>query len=101
MCGFFNRKSKFPDINSDIADNIFSDKKVEKVDMNNIIHSIFHAESLYNKLKTKCHPDRFAHDELLMSKADDLFKEITENKRNFNKLQELQQVAEKELNITL
>lgn len=101
MFGFFSKKRKFSDSNSDISENSLSANKVEKVDMNNIIQSIFHAEVLYNSLKTKCHPDRFAHDDFLMCKADDIFKEITENKRNFSKLRELQLTAEKELNIKI
>ena len=99
MFGFFNRKNKSSDIDSHSADSSLSSKEIEKIDMNNIILSIFHAESLYNKLKIKCHPDRFIDNELLRIKAEDIFKEVTENKRNFNRLQELQLIAEGELNI--
>ena len=101
MFGLFNKKNKHSNIDSDDSIGDLTELKVEKVDMNNIIQSIFQAESLYDKLKIKCHPDRFVNDELLMHKAENLYKEITENKRNFSKLQELQQIAEIELNITL
>ena len=69
--------------------------------MNNVIQSIFNAEALYDKLKIKCHPDRFVNDDLLMKKADDIFKEISDNKRNYNRLKELADIAEKDLNIKL
>jgi len=101
MFGFFSKKRGLSNSNSEISQDFLSDIKSEKVDMNNVIDSIFHANELYNILKTKCHPDRFVHDKLLMSKADEIFKEITENKRNFNKLQKLKLFSEKILNIKI
>jgi hypothetical protein len=101
MCSLFSKKRKMSLVDSANLSGGFSGKKEEEIDMNNIIQSIFHADSLYNKLKIKCHPDRFVHDIKLMEKADDLFKEITENKRDFKKLRELQIIVENELHVTI
>lgn len=70
-------------------------------EMTNVINSMFLCTPLYDKLKVKCHPDRFVNDDLLMKKADDIFKEISDNKRNYNRLKELADIAEKDLNIKL
>ena len=67
--------------------------------MGNVVNSIFHSEALYDKLKVRCHPDRFVHDEELMNRAGDLFQEITENRRNLKKLEELKIIAEEELKV--
>lgn len=75
--------------------------KKEDVDFNNIIVSSFHAGDLYNQLKKVCHPDRFSSNPELMSKADDLFQQITQNKHDLKKLQELKAEAIKELHINI
>lgn len=71
------------------------------VDYNNIITSSFHAEDLYNKLKKACHPDKFTSNPELMTKANDLFQQITQNKYDWEKLQELKLTAIKELHINI
>ena len=63
--------------------------------MNDIMDSIFKAQRLYDELKVKYHPDKFASDPIKMSKAETLFKEITESKRDYKKLIGLAQRAEK------
>ena len=73
----------------------------EDVDFNNIIVSSFHAGDLYNQLKKVCHPDRFSSNPELMSKADNLFQQITQNKHDLKKLQELKAEAMKELHINI
>lgn len=73
----------------------------ENVDFNNIIVSSFHAGDLYNQLKKVCHPDRFSSNPELMSKADNLFQQITQNKHDLKKLQELKAEAMKELHINI
>ena len=62
----------------------------EDVDFNNIIVSSFHAGDLYNQLNPE-----------LMSKADNLFQQITQNKHDLKKLQELKAEAMKELHINI
>lgn len=71
----------------------------QEVDFNNIISSSFHSTELYDKLKVKCHPDRFPTDPELNKIADNLFQEITKNKTNLKRLQELKIEAEHKLNI--
>lgn len=71
----------------------------ENIDFNNIIKSSFHSNELYNKLKVKCHPDRFPNDPELNSIADGIFQEITKNKTNIKRLEELKNEAHQKLNI--
>lgn len=71
----------------------------QKVDFGNIINSSFHANSLYDELKVKCHPDRFPTDKEKNQIAERLFQEITQNKTNINKLIKLKEQAEKLLDI--
>ena len=78
----------------------FKEESLEQnVDFNNIINSSFHSTELYNKLKVKCHPDRFSTDPELNSIADKLFQEITKNKTNIKRLEELKVEAQQKLNI--
>lgn len=71
----------------------------QKVDFNNIINSSFHSEELYNVLKVKCHPDRFATNAELNEIAEKLYQEITKNKTNLKRLEELKTEAKRKLNI--
>ncbi|MFN1834795.1 molecular chaperone DnaJ [Balneola sp. MJW-20] len=70
-----------------------------KVDFGNIINSSFNASKLYDSLKVKCHPDRFASDDKKNQIASHLFQEITRNKNNIKRLGELKEKAIAELNI--
>lgn len=72
--------------------------KKDPIDLSNTINSAFNSKPLYDKLKVKCHPDRFANT-FLEDKANELFQEIQENKYNYNKLKELEEKAVKDLNI--
>lgn len=71
----------------------------QDVDFNNIIKSSFHSTELYDILKVKCHPDRFPTDPELNGIADKLFQEITKNKTNHKRLEELKIEAKQKLNI--
>ena len=82
------------------AKNIKAESLSKDVDFNNIIKSSFYATELYNKLKVKCHPDKFT-DPILKRKADQLFQEITQNKTNLKRLEELKLEAIEVLNINL
>lgn len=75
-----------------------ADALQQEIDMNDVMGNIFQAKQLYDQLKRSCHPDRFTDRELRL-KADALFQQITENKRNYSRLQELKAQAEKELMI--
>ena len=71
----------------------------QDIDFNNIINSSFHSTKLYDELKIKCHPDKFYADPKLNSMATKLFQEITKNKTNIRRLQELKLEAQQKLNI--
>lgn len=71
----------------------------QDVDFNNIIKSSFHSTELYDILKVKCHPDRFPTDPELNAMAGKLFQEITKNKTNHKRLEELKLEAQNKLNI--
>ena len=73
----------------------------ETVDFGNIVNSAFHATDLFNKLKVKCHPDRFPNDPEKNAIALELFQLINKNRNNVKILKELKYRAEKELNITI
>ena len=75
------------------------DSKEQKIDFDNIINSSFHAQSLYDELIIRCHPDRFPTDFEKNKIALELFQEITENKTDYKKLIELRELAEVKLNI--
>ena len=57
--------------------------------MNNIINSMFLCGPIYDKLKSKCHPDRFI-DKKQKEIAEDLFKQLQECRYNYNELLKLE-----------
>ena len=73
----------------------------DPIDFTNIMNSAFLSVDLYDKLKVKCHPDRFASDPVKQAVADNLFQRITQNRVNYKVLLELKQEAERKLNITI
>lgn len=77
-----------------------SKKEDKNEDMRNVVNSIFYSKNLYDKLKVKCHPDKF-NDEKLKNIANNLFQIITENKGNLSVLQEIESRAKNELNIEI
>ncbi len=72
----------------------------QDVDFDNIFNSSFNSKGLYDELKVKYHPDRFAGDEEKQEIADAIFKEITKNKNNAKRLIELKNEAANSLNLT-
>jgi hypothetical protein len=78
-----------------------NDSLKEQIDFSNIIDSSFNSINLYDKLKVKCHPDRFATDQTKFDIAESLFQQITSNKNNVKKLQELKEEAISLLNIKI
>ena len=73
----------------------------EKVDFDNLLNSSFNAKVLYDQLIRKCHPDRFSSDSNLNQIADNLFQEISKNKTNLKKLEELKKQAIIQLKIKM
>ena len=76
------------------------DYKKSKIDMNGLMNSINKSKSLYKKLSRVCHPDRFINSNK-RALAEELFKEITRNKRDYEKLEELKERASQELGINI
>ena len=85
---------------SGLDEQLIIDSKKFDVDMGNVLNSIYQSKALYDKLKIKCHPDRFTDKELNIT-ADQIFQEITKNKRNYSKLLELKNLAEEKLKIKI
>jgi hypothetical protein len=71
----------------------------QKVDFDNLINSSFSSKEIYNQLKLKCHPDKFVMDSEKNKIALDIFQEISKNKTNTLRLNELKKEAEEKLNI--
>ena len=85
---------------TEFDEQLITDSKKSDVDMGNVLKSIYQSKALYDKLKIICHPDRFTDKELNIT-ADQIFQEITKNKRNYSKLFELKNLAEQKLNIKI
>lgn len=58
-------------------------------EMTNVVNSMFLCSPLYDKLKVKCHPDRFI-DENQKAVAENLFQELQSHKYNYDKLLEIE-----------
>jgi len=85
---------KFGDLSKD---KIRTAKK-SAVDMDNLMNSINGSKELYKELSRSCHPDRFINSDK-QKVAEEIFQEISKNKRDFKKLTELKERAITELNI--
>ncbi len=95
---FLRNKRK---IEYDAAQRLKSDIIKEEIDFENTFMSAFHSKELYDKLKKRCHPDRFAPDEEKMKVADDIFQRIRKYETNYKKLVELQEEAKEKLGINI
>ena len=73
--------------------------KKGEVDFDAVINSAFHSQEMYDRLKKKCHPDRFATQPELLGKATEIFALITKHKYDYAMLCELKEKAERELNV--
>ena len=73
-----------------------SNSRSVKIDMDDLLNNINKSNKLYKELSIKFHPDRF-RDHKMVKKANDILKEISINKRNYKKLLELKEIAEREL----
>lgn len=72
--------------------------KNNNIDMNSLMNNIHNARGLYKELSRKCHPDRFIGDPKHQI-AEEIFQEISDNERNYEKLNQLKTRAINELNI--
>ena len=58
-------------------------------EMTNVVNSMFLCTPIYDKLKVKCHPDRFM-DENQKTLAENIFQELQKYKYNYDKLIEIE-----------
>ena len=58
--------------------------------MDNVVNSMFLCQPLYDKLKKKCHPDKFETTDK-RDLAEELFQQLQENRYNLKGLQELEE----------
>ena len=83
---------------TDLEMNSIKKSKNNKIDMDSLMNNIHNSRNLYKELSKNCHPERFVNDER-KDIAEEIFKEISENERNFEKLSILKSRAENELKI--
>lgn len=58
-------------------------------EMDNVVNSMFLCEPIYNKLKVKCHPDRFTNEEQ-KQQAEELFQLLQKSRYNYKELKTLE-----------
>lgn len=76
-------------------------KEQGNVDFSNVINSAFNSKQLYDKLKVKCHPDRFPLDDEKNAIANDIFQRIKQNEHNVDELKKLKEEAEEKLGVII
>jgi biopolymer transport protein ExbB/TolQ len=70
------------------------------IDMDDLMLSINKSRELYKELSRKCHPDKHINSEF-QKEIEELFQEITKNKRNFQELVKLKDIAINKYNIKM
>ena len=83
---------------SDFTLDNFTKSRNANIDMNNLMDDINQSRDLYKKLSSLCHPDRFVNTAKEYI-SEEIFQEISKNKRNFEELTRLKERAIKELDI--
>ncbi|PRX14137.1 hypothetical protein [Nonlabens ulvanivorans] len=83
---------------SDAIKQNLKNAKDSKVNMGDLMDSINGARDLYKELSRKCHPDLFINTDKQLI-AQDLFQEISKNKRDYKKLTELKERAVLDLKV--
>lgn len=91
------KRKEILDLN-DVSKEKMKSAKSANIDMDDLMNSINKSNEIYKELSKKCHPDRFINTEK-QDLAEEIFQEISKNKRNYSALQELKNRAIKELNI--
>ncbi len=64
-------------------------REISNPEMSNVINSMFLCRPIYDKLKVKCHPDKFV-DEKMKAQAEILFQELQVCKYNHKRLLEIE-----------
>jgi hypothetical protein len=83
---------------SDLPKDKIRNAKSSTIDMDNLMNSINGSRDLYKDLSKVCHPDRFINTEK-HKVAEEIFQEISKDKRNFEKLLSHKERAKKDLDI--
>ena len=96
---YVSSKRSKPSKKQIIRDSVLKEDDVDFVQTIKMAFDVKKAQSLYDMLKKRCHPDIFSPDAEKVAIADDLFQEITKNKNNYKKLLELKEIAKEKLNI--
>lgn len=92
-------KRKYSDLTfSDLPKDKIKNAKSTAIDMDNLMNSINGSKDLYKELSKVCHPDKFVNTEK-QKIAEEIFQEISKDRRNFEKLLAHKERAKKELNI--
>lgn len=77
---------------------VLKEMKNQDINLNEVMLDINNSKELYKVLSRKCHPDKFINSEY-HEEIEELFKEISNNKRNYSKLLELKEIASMKFNI--
>lgn len=96
----FIRNRKMPIWEESEMTEILKSSKSTSIDMDNLMNSINMSRSLYKVLSRECHPDNFINSSKEQI-ANDIFQEVSRNKRDYGKLKELAERAKKELDLTI
>ena len=76
-------------------------KEQGNVDFSNVINSAFNSKQLYDKLKVKCHPDKFPLDDEKNAISNDIFQRIKQSEHNVDELKKLKEEAEEKLGVII
>ncbi len=77
---------------------VLNEMKNQDVNLHEVMLDINNSKELYKILSRSCHPDKFINSEY-HEEIVGLFKEISNNKRNYTKLLELKELASVRFNI--
>ena len=83
---------------NDLPKDKIKNAKSTPIDMDNLMDSINGSRNLYKELSKACHPDKFINTEK-QKIAEDIFQDISKDKRNYEKLLAHKERAKKDLNI--
>lgn len=77
---------------------VLNDMKNQDVNLHEVMLDINNSKELYKVLSRNCHPDKFINSQH-HKEIEELYKEISNNKRNYSKLLELKELACMKFNI--
>lgn len=77
---------------------VLNEMKNQDVNLHEVMLDINNSKELYKLLSRRCHPNKFINSEY-HKEIEDLYKEISNNKRNYSKLLELKELASMRFNI--